>query len=58
PLVDRHKGVLLVNPGSPTLPRGLTGLPGTIAILDLDVGQATARLIQLQHLLPTAPRTP
>ena len=34
-MVETCNGVLLVNPGSPTLPRGLVGVLGTVGILDI-----------------------
>jgi predicted phosphodiesterase len=39
--------VLLVNPGSPTFPRNLTRRLGTVALLEIDHGRATARMLQL-----------
>jgi putative phosphoesterase len=41
------RGVLLVNPGSPTFPRNLTRRPGTLAFLDLQDGQVLATIHQL-----------
>lgn len=46
-LVERCKGVLLVNPGSPTLPENLYGL-GTVGILEVSAGQAQASIIRLR----------
>jgi putative phosphoesterase len=45
-LVETSKGVLLVNPGSPTLPGGLRKL-GTVGILEINQGKAEAHIIQL-----------
>ncbi len=45
-LIEWHQGVLLVNPGSPTLPRQARRL-GTVAILDLAPGGPTARIVNL-----------
>ena len=45
-LVERYKGVLLVNPGSPTVPNGLFKL-GTVGLLEIMEGQAEAHIIQL-----------
>lgn len=45
-LIERFKNVLLINPGSPTLPRNIRR-PGTVAILDISNGAVQARLIQL-----------
>ena len=46
-VVDRCKGVLLVNPGSHTFPNNLTNVPGTIGILEVARAGAEARIIQL-----------
>ena len=46
-LVERHNGVLLVNPGSPTLPDQLIGVPGSVAILDVCPDRVDARLVWL-----------
>ena len=48
PVVERCRGVLLVNPGSPTLPRGLVGVAGTVGLLELRSGRAEARIAQLR----------
>jgi len=45
-MVETSKGVLLVNPGSPTLPMGLRQL-GTVGILEINQGKAEAHIIQL-----------
>lgn len=45
-LVHRHSRLLLVNPGSPTLPDHRT-MPGTLVILSLSPGQAEVEVIQL-----------
>lgn len=47
-LVEEYKGVLLINPGSPTLPNGLIGL-GTVALLKIAKGKAEAEILQLQQ---------
>lgn len=52
-LVERYKGVLLVNPGSPTVPNGLFKL-GTVGVLEIVERKAEAHIIQLgdfAHLL-------
>jgi putative phosphoesterase len=36
--VARFGSTLVVNPGSPTLPRNLVGVPGTVAILEIESG--------------------
>jgi len=45
-LVHRHSRLLLINPGSPTLPDHRS-MPGTVAILSLSEGKADAEIIQL-----------
>src|SRR5439155_25957463 len=41
-----HRGVLLVNPGSPTLPaRPRSGAVGTAALLELERGVALAEIV-------------
>jgi len=46
PLVRRHNGLLLVNPGSPTLPYHTPGL-GTVALLEVEQGQVRAQVVPL-----------
>jgi len=46
--VERYEGVLMVNPGSPTLPNGLFEL-GTIGILEIAEGKCIARIVQLSE---------
>ena len=45
--VEHREGVLIVNPGSPTLPNNLTRRPGTVGILEIENRHAAARLFQL-----------
>lgn len=45
-LVQRHDGVLFVNPGSPTFLNYQRG-PGTVGILDIDSDEAQASILQL-----------
>ncbi len=45
--VERHGDVLLVNPGSPTLPYNLLGHLGTVGILDIEDGCPDARIVPL-----------
>jgi len=45
-MVERYNSTLLVNPGSPTLPRGLYDL-GTVGLLEIADNKATARIVQL-----------
>ncbi len=47
-LVERYKGVILVNPGSPTLPNGLFKL-GTVGLLEIMEGTAEASIVQLSE---------
>lgn len=44
--VQRHSGVLFVNPGSPTFLHYRRGL-GTVGILDIGPGEAQVRILQL-----------
>ena len=48
-VVARHNGILLVNPGSPTVPNGLREL-GTVALLEIVGKKAEARIVQLSEL--------
>jgi len=45
--IEHYKGVLLVNPGSPTMPSYIPKL-GTVGLLTVKHGEAEARLIQLE----------
>jgi len=45
-LVEWHKGILLINPGSPTLPHGLRGL-GTVALLELTNAKPQVDILKL-----------
>ncbi|MBI4329008.1 MAG: metallophosphoesterase family protein [Chloroflexi bacterium] len=45
------KGVLMVNPGSPTLPHNLTHLIGTVGLLEINQGRPPlARIIHLESM--------
>ena len=46
PMVERHQGILFVNPGSPTLPRQIRRL-GTVGIMDTDEHGHEARIVDL-----------
>jgi predicted phosphodiesterase len=46
-LVETYKGVLMVNPGSPTLLMGLQQL-STVGILKINQGKAKAYIVQLR----------
>lgn len=48
-MIERYRGILIINPGSPTLPDGIYGL-GTVAILELDENDARARIIKLEGI--------
>ncbi len=48
-MVEEHDGVLLVNPGSPSLVRQQVKL-GTVAILELEEGRRDARVVDLAGL--------
>jgi len=51
PMIEIYKGILLINPGSPTLPRQIRGL-GTVALLKISSnGKTTAQIIQLSTKL-------
>lgn len=46
-LIEKHKGVLIINPGSPTWPNNFPEL-GTVGLLWIDSGKVDARIIQLE----------
>ena len=48
PEIEEMRGVLIVNPGSPTFPRNLTRRLGTVAFLDVDATGVRARIHQLE----------
>ena len=58
--IERVRGVLLVNPGSPVYPRNLEVRLGTVAFLRIDQGRAEAWLEQLDergsHVVSEQPR--
>jgi hypothetical protein len=47
-LVDNYHGVLMVNPGSPTIPSGRFEL-GTVALLEITGNKAEARIVRLDE---------
>ena len=47
PVVEEMRGVLLVNPGSPTFPRHLTRRLGTVGFLEISEGAPRAWIHQL-----------
>ena len=47
PVIEEMRGVLLVNPGSPTFPRNLTRRLGTLALLEVEGHEARAWIHQL-----------
>jgi len=46
-LIEKYKGVLVINPGSPTWPNNFPEL-GTVGLLSIDSGKVDARIIQLE----------
>ena len=46
-LIENHKGVLVINPGSPTWPNNFPEL-GTVALLTIESGKAEARIVSLK----------
>jgi uncharacterized protein len=44
--IEHHKGVLVINPGSPTWPEYIPEL-GTVALLTVESGKAEARIVEL-----------
>lgn len=48
PGIEEMRGVLLVNPGSPTFPRNQARSLGTVALLQIEGGIASARIHQLE----------
>ncbi|MBF8266334.1 MAG: metallophosphoesterase family protein [Dehalococcoidia bacterium] len=46
-IVESYKGILIINPGSPTLPNGMYQL-GTVGLLEISAGRVEARIIQLR----------
>ena len=51
PEVQELRGVLLVNPGSPTFPRNLTRRLGTVGFLEIEAGVMRAWIHQLEPKL-------
>lgn len=48
-VLERHGGVLVLNPGSPTLPRQMMRL-GTVGLIEVRDGNVTAHLVSLAGL--------
>ncbi|MDY7019293.1 MAG: metallophosphoesterase family protein [Chloroflexota bacterium] len=46
-IVETYNGVLLVNPGSPSFPRGMVGLLGTVGILRIEDDTVEASITPL-----------
>ena len=46
-IIEHYNGALLVNPGSPTVPRYIPRL-GTVALLTVGCGKAEAHIVQLE----------
>jgi putative phosphoesterase len=55
PEVEIMRGVLLVNPGSPTFPRNLTRRPGTLAYIEVSNGAPRAWIHHLPGHDPVPP---
>ncbi len=47
-MVAEHEGVLMVNPGSATMPNNLMPQLGTVGFLTIEHGRAAAELLQLR----------
>jgi len=47
PKIEHYKDILLVNPGSATVPNGMPKL-GTVALLTISSGEVEARIVQLE----------
>ena len=47
-VAEEHQGILLINPGSPSLPRMLRKL-GQVAILEVSNGKRDAKIIELSN---------
>ena len=45
--IETRNGVLLINPGSASLPRGLSGVLGTVGIVDITDDAVKARIVPL-----------
>jgi predicted phosphodiesterase len=45
-IMERHSGILLINPGSPTFLNYRTG-PGTVGLLEVSSGESQARILTL-----------
>ena len=48
PVAETHQGILLVNPGSPTLPRQIRKL-GTVGVMELTPTGREARIVELKE---------
>lgn len=48
-MIEDYQGIMIINPGSPTLPDGLYGL-GTVAILEVNNDGPQARIIKLKEV--------
>jgi len=47
--IEDRNGILVVNPGSPTLPNNTWAKPGTVALLDIVDGVPRPRIVQLSE---------
>lgn len=48
--VETHQGVIVVNPGSATLPDHQLNKSGTVGIMDITQGKVAVRIVQLDRL--------
>ena len=49
PVIEEYQGILMVNPGSPQLPKQLRRL-GQVAVMELEPGQKSAEILNLSNL--------
>ena len=49
-LIVENEGLLIVNPGSPTLPDNLTNILGNVGILEIADGKVEAHILNLRDL--------
>ena len=45
--ISEYKGILIINPGSPTLPNNYSSRLGNVGILEIEDGKARAEILQL-----------
>ena len=49
--IQTHQGVVLINPGSATLPHHQLNKSGTVGLMDVRQGKADVRIVQLDQLV-------